>query len=94
MSYEFLDVILVALDVQWTDLLTILQSHDEAYHIIPARVRGKAEVFNFPTLAKVAYKVVVEDSCTEKATTDVRLVGVSHKDTPEDLRLGKEIILS
>ena len=46
MSYEFLAIILDALDLQRTDPLTVLQSDDEAYRIISARVRGKAEICN------------------------------------------------
>ena len=79
---QFIAVILVVLDVQRTDPMKLLQGHDVANRTISVRVRGKGEICNFQTLATFANNAVVEISCTEKAITDVMLVGVSDNEIP------------
>ena len=74
---ETIAVILVALVVLRAEVMTVLQSHGEAYRKISARLRGKEEACKFRTLVKCTCNAIVEISCTERANTDVVIAGIS-----------------
>ena len=57
-NMESISIIKVALGERRTELMKVSQGHAETFRIFSARVRGKAEICNFGTLAKSVYKTV------------------------------------